>query len=89
MELIAGAHNLGEMKQVDRLLQALRLVWPSERGLQSALDFYRTLRLSVAIGFVDTLIAATAIELGVALHTFNTKHYSHIAGLKIIKPYSR
>lgn len=36
------------------------------------------------IGEADTLIAAHALTLGVTLVTNNEKHFSHVAGLKIV-----
>jgi predicted nucleic acid-binding protein len=38
------------------------------------------------IGFYDLIVAATAIERGSSVATFNQKHFSAVAGLKIIEP---
>ena len=89
MELVADVHSLAEMRRVDQVLLPVRVVWPSRGAMEDALRIYRSFRLSVAIGFVDAMIAATAIELDLALHTFNSKHYSHVPGLKLIRPYTR
>jgi len=38
------------------------------------------------IGYYDLIVAATALENGSAVATFNQKHFSSIAGLKVIEP---
>lgn len=38
------------------------------------------------IGYYDMIVAATALERGSAVATFNTKHFGQIRGLKVIAP---
>jgi tRNA(fMet)-specific endonuclease VapC len=38
------------------------------------------------IGAYDLIVAATALQRGSALATFNRRHFSEVAGLKIIEP---
>ena len=38
------------------------------------------------IGYYDLIVAATAIERRSAVATFNTRHFSQVKGLKVIKP---
>jgi tRNA(fMet)-specific endonuclease VapC len=38
------------------------------------------------IGFYDLIVAATALERGSTLATFNQRHFSPIRGLKVITP---
>jgi len=38
------------------------------------------------IGYYDLIVAATALERGSAVATFNQKHFSCVSGLKIIEP---
>jgi len=38
------------------------------------------------IGYYDMIVAATALERGSAVATFNTKHFGQIRGLKMIRP---
>jgi len=40
-------------------------------------------RKGTPIGEFDTLIAAHAASLGIALVTHNTKHFEHVAGLRL------
>ncbi len=38
------------------------------------------------IGFYDLIVAATALEHGRAVATFNHRHFSQVRGLKVIEP---
>ena len=38
------------------------------------------------IGFYDLIVAATALEHGSAVATFNHRHFSQVRGLKVIEP---
>jgi tRNA(fMet)-specific endonuclease VapC len=38
------------------------------------------------IGFYDLIVAATALEHGCAVATFNQRHFSQVRGLKVIEP---
>lgn len=38
------------------------------------------------IGFYDLIVAATALEHGSAVATFNRRHFSQVRGLKVIEP---
>jgi len=38
------------------------------------------------IGAHDLIVAATALEHGSAVATFNTRHFSQVRGLKVIEP---
>jgi len=38
------------------------------------------------IGFYDLIVAATALERGSAVATFNQRHFTQVPGLKVIEP---
>jgi len=38
------------------------------------------------IGYYDLIVAATALERGFAVATFNDRHFSRVPGLTVIKP---
>jgi tRNA(fMet)-specific endonuclease VapC len=38
------------------------------------------------IGYYDLIVAATALEGGSAVATFNTRHFSQVKGLRVIEP---
>ncbi len=39
------------------------------------------------IGYYDLIVAATAVEHGSAVATFNHRHFSQVSGLKVIEPH--
>src|SRR5215475_4321106 len=71
MELIQGAQNARQVRDVQRLTAPLPLVWPTVVDCQRALADFSTLHLSHGLGLLDALIAATAIGLSAELCTFN------------------
>jgi predicted nucleic acid-binding protein len=89
LELFAGSHNAAEQRSVDAMVARFRAKWPTAAARERALHDFRTLHLSNAIGTFDVLIAHSAIELGLPLHTFNVKHFQHVPGLTTVQPYSR
>ncbi len=38
------------------------------------------------IGFYDLIVAATALESGSVVATFNQRHFARVRGLKVIEP---
>jgi predicted nucleic acid-binding protein len=89
MELAFGSQNTTELRNVQKFLSRLKVVWPAETHLQRGLDELPPLRLSHRLGVLDALIAATALGLELPLATFNSRHFSSVPGLTIVKPYER
>lgn len=44
------------------------------------------IRRDYQVGIADALIAATALRNGLAIVTYNTKHFEKISGINILKP---
>ena len=89
MELIDGCHNKAQFRQLDQITARMTLIWPSPASCTAAMSTFRSLHLSHSLGLLDSLIAQTAIEVGVPLHTFNVKHFQSVPGLTTIQPYTR
>ena len=89
MELYQDAQNSRQTIIIDRLTTPFPLVWPTDTEALQAVRNFRLLHLSYGIGLIDTLIAATALSLGVPLCTFNLKHFRQIPGLITEQPYTR
>jgi len=89
MELIQGCRNKTEQRGVRDALEAYGIVWPSEVCCKRALATFAQQYLKNGLGIIDTLVGETAVEIGVPLATFNTKHYAAIPGIKILQPYAR
>src|SRR5947207_3161581 len=60
-ELIAGARNRREQRSIERELALYQSVWIDEEISRLALDLYRRFHLSHRIGFLDCIVAGTAL----------------------------
>lgn len=89
LELLQGCRDKADQDRVDRLVAGGRVVWPTESACNAAVQTYAQFHLSHNLGFLDALIAHTAILLGQPLYTFNQKHYALIPGLTSVQPYVR
>ena len=89
MELIQGAQNSRQVRQVLQLVAPLPVVWPTATDCEKALSDFTDYHLSHNLGLLDSLIAACALGLSATLCTFNVKHYRVVPGLDILQPYSR
>lgn len=89
MELVQGSTNKSEQIKVTSIIRKSKVVWPSGEASDKALHSYAQFHLSHQLGLLDSLIAQTAIEQRLPLHTFNTKHYRGVPLLKTIQPYKK
>ena len=84
-ELIAGARNARERRQIERLLEVYTV---HDIGLEIASlagDYLRQYGQSHGVDPIDALIAATAKTANLELATLNLKHFPMFKGLK--RPY--
>lgn len=89
LELLQGCRSKAEQQRVEQTIARCRVVWPNEIACTNAVTTYVQFHLSHNIGFIDALVAHTALMLGQPLHTFNQKHYIVIPALQLVQPYSR
>ena len=87
VERAGGAQRIRRQKYLQAVLAALPVIADTE---ETAYEHARIwAQLSAAgklIGYYDLIVAATALERGSGLATFNKKHFSAVAGLKVIEP---
>jgi len=87
MELVVGCRNKAELAQVKQFLQQVT-VWPvSATASQTAYQLMESFFLGHGLLIPDALIAATALEYGLTLHTKNIRHFQMIPALMVIRPY--
>jgi predicted nucleic acid-binding protein len=86
-ELLAGARNRREQKNIELEIELYEMLWLDEMICERALELYKRFRLSHNIGFLDCLIAATALEHDLTLATLNLKHFHSLPNLQVIRPY--
>lgn len=89
MELLGGCRDKKDLFRVDRFLGDITVLWPFPWTCEAGYRLYHDYRLTLGIGLVDSLIAATAMEYEVPLNSFNKKHFYGIVGLGLVHPYSR
>ena len=85
MELLQGIRNKEELRSLRHFLtqRQIQIVHVSEEVSQKALNYMEEYSLSHNLRMADAIIAATALILGVALLTANSKHYVPIKGIQI------
>ena len=86
-EVLTGARDGREQRQIDRLFAACRVEPIVPVDGDRSLDLLRTYRLSHGVGWLDRLIAATALRLAVPVATLNDRHFRATAGLSVHRPY--
>ena len=86
MELLQGCRDPRETRDaavfVSQNLAAV--IHPDETISRRAIRLLELHALRAGLRVVDALIAATALETGVALATANVRHYRAIAGLSVV-----
>jgi predicted nucleic acid-binding protein len=89
LELYHGCKNKKEVRDVDKLLKPMQIVWPSPQECRNAGKVFPALHLSANMGILDALIAACAVGAGATLCTFNVKHFKNFPGLSVEQPYPK
>jgi predicted nucleic acid-binding protein len=86
-ELLAGCRNSREQRAVERELNLYTTAWLDETISQTAIDLYKRFHLSHGVGFLDCLIAATALRHGYRLATLNLRHFTILPGVQAERLY--
>ncbi len=89
MELVMGCADGRDLHKVQKFLNAFQIVWPEASDFALAYQLLVNHRLSSGLNIPDCLIAATAIQRGARLYTFNLRHFNLIPGLDVQAPYKR
>ncbi|MCK5119952.1 MAG: type II toxin-antitoxin system VapC family toxin [Candidatus Latescibacteria bacterium] len=87
MELVAGCRNRAELARVQQFLQRVTVLPVSDAASQTAYQLMESFFLSHGLLIPDALIAATALERGLALHSKNIRHFQMIPALMAVRPY--
>ncbi len=85
MELIQGAQNKTELKEIDRFLKSFEMVGWDDQVSQTAMELMKKYSLSYGLLIPDAVIAATALCKGYKLWTFNRKDYKFIKNLVLFE----
>jgi predicted nucleic acid-binding protein len=82
MELLSGTNNKEKETMVLKNLNSFSLLLINDSISKIAIELFTKYRLSHGLKIPDCFIAATAIESGLELFTYNSKDFKFIQGLK-------
>ncbi len=83
MELLVGARDKAEQRQIGRFLNQFEIVPINTVISTTTVGLIETYRLSHGLAIPDGLIAATALHLNVPLLTKNVRDFKFIKGLQL------
>jgi tRNA(fMet)-specific endonuclease VapC len=87
VERATPAQRLGRQNYLQAILEALPIAAYTEQTAYEHARIWAHLgSIGKMIGYYDLIVAATALERGSAVATFNQRHFSLVPGLKIIEP---
>jgi tRNA(fMet)-specific endonuclease VapC len=81
------AHKGRRQQYLQAILNSLPVLAYTEQTAHEHARIWSELEaLGKMIGYYDVIVAATAVERGSSVATFNLRHFSQVRGLKVIKP---
>jgi tRNA(fMet)-specific endonuclease VapC len=87
VERATGLHRANRQRFLERLFPIFEVVpYTQQTGFEHARIWARLESKGEMISPHDLILAATAIQAGSDLATFNKRHFSAVKGLKIISP---
>ena len=87
VERAAGAHRAKRQQYLKAILASLPVIPYTEQTAYEHARIWAELQSSgKMIGFYDVIVAATALERGSDVATFNERHFTQIKGLTVIEP---
>jgi predicted nucleic acid-binding protein len=89
MELVMGCRDHADLDRIQKFLNTFTIIWPEAPEFAQAYDLLIGHRLNSGLSIPDCLIAATALNRGARLYTFNLKHFQVVHGLDVQQPYTR
>ena len=87
VERAAGAHRAKRQQYLQTVLASLPVLPYTELTAYEHARIWAELESSgQMIGFYDVIVAATALERGSDVATFNRRHFAQVKGLTVIEP---
>jgi len=88
LERASGPHREKRRGYIDAVLAAFRVIPYTLGTAQIHARLWADLESSgTMIGYHDLIVAATAIERGSDIATFNKRHFAMVKGIKVIDPF--
>ena len=87
VERATGAHKIKRRQYLQAILASLPIIPYTEQTAYEHARIWAELESAgKMIGFYDVIVAATALERGSDVATFNKKHFAQVKGLTVIEP---
>ena len=87
VERASGARKTRRRQYLQTILAALPIIPYTEQTAYEHARIWAELESSgKMIGFYDVIVAATALERGSGVATFNKRHFARVKGLTVIEP---
>ena len=87
VERATGGQRLRRQKYLQAAIGALPVIaYTAETAYEHARIWAELSAGGKMIGYYDLIVAATTLERGGKVATFNKKHFSSVVGLKVIEP---
>ena len=87
VERADATHKAPRQRYLEALLSLLPIIpYMEETALHHARIWAQVEAVGKMVGYYDLVVAATALERGSTVATFNRRHFEVIPGLKVIEP---
>ncbi len=87
VEGAAGAHRAKRQQYLQTVLASLPVIPYTEQTAYEHARVWAELEASgKMIGYYDLIVAATALERGSEVATFNQRHFAQVKGLTVVEP---
>jgi tRNA(fMet)-specific endonuclease VapC len=87
VERAAAAHKVQRQRYLEAIVAALPVIpYTEQTAYHHARIWARLVSAGKTIGSYDLIVAATALERGSIVATFNKRHFSQVKGLAVIQP---
>jgi tRNA(fMet)-specific endonuclease VapC len=87
VERASPVHRAGRLQYLQSVVSSLLVIPYTEQTAYEHARIWAELEASGAmIGPYDVIVAATALERGSAVATFNKRHFARVKGLTIVEP---
>jgi tRNA(fMet)-specific endonuclease VapC len=87
VERASPVHKQGRQRYLEAFVGVLPVISYTEQTAQYHARLWANLETSgKSIGAYDLIVAATALQRGSTLATFNKRHFSQVKGLPVLEP---
>src|SRR5258706_10959232 len=87
VERATGARRAARLHYLQSILSVLPVIpYTEQTAYEHARIWAKLETAGKMIGYYDLIVAATAMERGSDVATFNKRHFGLVAGLKVIEP---